>query len=294
MAAPSLAPVEPTPDAVARLVDRLVELRYLALYGGRLAARAAAETMVERLRPQLRLVEAAEVGRAWVFPEGLDLGVLDVELPDLAAAGALRGLLADLARAEDRAGLTASVRPHDPAREAFVRDGGFEVMSTQMRLDLATPPAPEERVRLRTMTAPEYDSWFAGQVETYARERQEAGEPGQAALANARETFAGLLPDGLASPEQHLFVGLEGETVVGHLWVGSNRPTHWVYDVVVRPSQRRQGLGAGLMRSGARWSHASGAAAIGLNVFGHNSGARALYDRLGYEVTEVVHRLDLR
>ena len=294
MAELSLVPVEPTPDEVGRLVDRLVELRFLGLYGGRLAARAAAEAMVQRLRPQLRLVEAAGVGRAWVFPEGVDLGVLDVELPKLAAAGTLRGLLADLARAEDRAGLTASVRPRDPAREAFVLDGGFEVLATQMRLDLDTPPAPEERVRLRTMTAAEYDSWFDGQVETYARERQEAGEPAEAALVNARETFAELLPDGLASPDQHLFVGLEGETVVGHLWIGTNRPTHWVYDVVVRASQRRQGLGAGLMRAGARWSHAAGAAAIGLNVFGHNSGARALYDRLGYEVTEVVHRLDLR
>lgn len=294
MAELSLVPVEPTPDEVGRLVDRLVELRFLGLYGGRLAARAAAEAMVERLRPQLRLVEAARVGRAWVFPEGVDLGVLDVELPDLAAAGTLRGLLADLSRAEDRAGLTASVRPGDPAREAFVRDGGFQVVATQMRLDLGTPPAPEERVRLRTMTEAEYASWFDGQVETYARERQDAGEPAEAAVVNAQETFAELLPAGLASPDQHLFVGLEGETVVGHLWIGTNRPTHWVYDVVVRPSQRRQGLGAALMRAGARWSHAAGAAAIGLNVFGHNSGARALYDRLGYEVTEVVHRLDLR
>lgn len=294
MAELRLVPVEPTPAAVARLVDRLVELRFLSLYGAPLAARAAAESLVERLRPELRLVEAAGVGSAWLLPEGADLAVLDVELQDLAAAGRLRDLLCELARAEGRAGLTASVGPHDVSRERFVHDGGFQVMATQMRLDLAGPPPSEERVRLRAMTPAEYDGWVAGQVESYARERQRSGEPGEAALDNARATFAQLLPDGLASPDQHLFVGLDGETVVGHLWIGTNRPTHWVYDVRVRPSQRRQGLGAGLMRAGARWSHAAGASAIGLNVFGHNRGARALYDRLGYQVTEVVLRRDLR
>lgn len=294
MAELTLVPVEPTPVAVGRLVDRLVELRFRSLYGGQLAARAAAESLVERLRPDLRLVEAGGVGSAWLLPEGADLAVVDLELLDLAAAGRLRRLLAELARAEGRAGLTASVGAQDAAREAFVRDAGFEVMATQMRLDLTSPPPPEERVHLRAMTPAEFDGWVAGQVESYARERERAGEPGEAALANARSSFAQLLPDGVASPDQHLFVGLEGETVVGRLWIGTDRPTHWVYDLRVRPSQRRQGLGAGLMRAGARWSHAAGAAAIGLNVFGHNRGARALYDRLGYQVTEVVHRLDLR
>jgi GNAT superfamily N-acetyltransferase len=67
----------------------------------------------------------------------------------------------------------------------------------------------------------------------------------------------------------------------------------FVYDVEVFEDERRKGYGAGLMNAAAVWSRDHGHRAIGLNVFAHNTGARALYDRLGYRITLDYRALDL-
>ena len=47
------------------------------------------------------------------------------------------------------------------------------------------------------------------------------------------------------------------------------------------------------MRLGALWARDRGSHALGLNVFGYNDAARALYERLGYAVTEEFVALEL-
>ena len=60
----------------------------------------------------------------------------------------------------------------------------------------------------------------------------------------------------------------------------------FVYDVEVRPRPAPQGLRRrDHERRRAVWCRDQGHPALGLNVFAHNPGARALYDRLGYRVT---------
>jgi GNAT superfamily N-acetyltransferase len=63
--------------------------------------------------------------------------------------------------------------------------------------------------------------------------------------------------------------------------------------VVVAEGHRRKGYGEAIMNAGARWCQERDIFALGLNVFGHNPGARALYDKLGYVVTEDYRALDL-
>ena len=67
----------------------------------------------------------------------------------------------------------------------------------------------------------------------------------------------------------------------------------FVYDVEVDESQRRKGYGAAIMNAGALWCRDQGHPVLGLNVFAHNPGARALYDRLGYQVTQDYRTLDV-
>ena len=98
--------------------------------------------------------------------------------------------------------------------------------------------------------------------------------------------MAAQLPDGLSTANHHFFVGMVDGERVGTLWLATERPMAFVYDVVVDEDQRRRGYGAGLMRAGAVWARARGAHALGLNVFGYNRGAKTLYDRLGYHVVE--------
>ena len=66
-----------------------------------------------------------------------------------------------------------------------------------------------------------------------------------------------------------------------------------LYDIEVRPEQRRRGYGGEILDAGARAAVELGAEVLGLNVFGHNHGARALYENAGYAVTEQTFRVAL-
>jgi ribosomal protein S18 acetylase RimI-like enzyme len=80
----------------------------------------------------------------------------------------------------------------------------------------------------------------------------------------------------------------EGEDV-GSLWLGpklGGPPSAWyVFDILVHEAVRRRGVGREAMLLGEREVHAHGGTELGLNVFGHNPGARALYESLGYIAT---------
>ncbi|WP_139980941.1 GNAT family N-acetyltransferase [Nocardioides litoris] len=277
------------PDTTA-LLARLQRRRYAHEHGDPEAALGAARALLERLGEHgqvLHVLRGADVvGELLVRDHGAEQGVVDVVLDDPADAPVVCRLVEQRARAAGAGRLTVTVSPGDPVAAALVAGGGFSVAATQMRLDLAAEPPPEPVVSLVPMDEAGFAAWEAEEVESYAAERARSGEDPERALQVSREQHAELLPEGLATPHHHFFVGLVDGAPVGTLWLCTEKPTAFVFDVVVDEAHRRRGYGAGLMRAGARWARDHGALAIGLNVFGHNHGARALYDRLGYVVTE--------
>lgn len=83
----------------------------------------------------------------------------------------------------------------------------------------------------------------------------------------------------------------EGGAAVGMLWF----PVHeragarvaYVYDVAIRPEQQRRGLASAAFAALEGEARRRGLTGIGLHVFGHNPGARALYEKLGYAATDI-------
>ena len=102
-----------------------------------------------------------------------------------------------------------------------------------------------------------------------------------------------LLPDGVDTSGQHLWAAYDGDTPVGILWIAVNGPKAFIYDIEVREDQRRRGYGREVLDAGGRAAVDLGATALGLNVFGHNDGALALYERAGYATTEQSFRIPL-
>jgi ribosomal protein S18 acetylase RimI-like enzyme len=280
------------------LVTHLVQRRFLGEQDDPDRARDAAAALVGRIaeRTSYRDVDAdGEVaGGVWLVEERDDLAVLVLHLADTSLAPAVREHVRELAVAAGARRLTIGVWPDDPAAGAFVEGAGFEVSAVQMRLDLGGTLPTEEVVVVEPMDEATFEVWQADEVATYAEERTRAGETPERALEVAREQHAELLPDGLATEHQHFFVGRVDGEQVGMLWIGTERPLAFVYLVAVDAAHRRRGYGAGLMRGGALWVQARGGHALGLNVFGYNHGARALYDRLGYRVTELFMTRELR
>jgi ribosomal protein S18 acetylase RimI-like enzyme len=84
-----------------------------------------------------------------------------------------------------------------------------------------------------------------------------------------------------------LFAAVEREAWLG-VAVGSHERgrdhTH-LFAMWVEPEARRRELGTGLVRAVVAWSAARGAGSVRLGVTESNAGARAFYERLGFEDT---------
>jgi ribosomal protein S18 acetylase RimI-like enzyme len=149
-------------------------------------------------------------------------------------------------------------------------------------------------VRLRAMTTGEFDAWVPAAIEEYAGDHMRMWSmPADTALDLATKQFAELLPDGVDTADHFIFIGeADGppDSRVGILWLfipSDGKSSAFVYDVAVEPSARGKGYGRGLMLAAEEFAAAKGATAIRLHVFGDNSVARALYDSLGYEATNI-------
>jgi ribosomal protein S18 acetylase RimI-like enzyme len=150
---------------------------------------------------------------------------------------------------------------------------------------------------LREMTPAEVASHIARIMDGYVEERIGAGEDPEGARASSAEQWAILFPDDRPADGQHLMHVLDGDDVVGLLWLG--RPlsgpasTWYVFFVEVNPDQRGRGYGHAAMEAAEAWTRERGGTRIGLNVFGPNVVARALYDALGYQVMATAMYKDL-
>jgi len=66
-----------------------------------------------------------------------------------------------------------------------------------------------------------------------------------------------------------------------------------VMDIEIREEFRRRGYGRATMLLAEEAARNHGATYLGLNVFGHNPNARALYESLGYESQSIRMRKPL-
>jgi ribosomal protein S18 acetylase RimI-like enzyme len=164
-------------------------------------------------------------------------------------------------------------------------------------------------VRLEPMTEEQYVEYRASAEAEYGRNIAASGAMAESdARAQAAEDFARLLPDGLRS-EGHVFFsaydvaadperGGEAHDAVGMLWLHlEEKSDGWHafgYDLEVREDLHRQGYGRAVMVAAEQECRERGVVAVRLNVFGFNRGAQALYELMGFEVTNVLmtKRLD--
>jgi RimJ/RimL family protein N-acetyltransferase len=111
---------------------------------------------------------------------------------------------------------------------------------------------------------------------------------------NASKELEGLLPKGTSTPG-HFLYAVRDESVpveVGMVWIsprnsGAGRSL-WIYDIVVYERFRRRGYASRILHLVEEKARQLGADRVELHVFGHNRGARALYEKLGYTPTSIV------
>ncbi len=164
-----------------------------------------------------------------------------------------------------------------------------EVNATRMLCDLNTHPSgPASDVELTDMDENEFADFFAGERESYARSIADSGfATYEEALVESEKQLGELMPDGRETKDQFFYVGRVRGQRVGMLWLcvtsDGGGPRAYVYNVEVDEPFRGRGHGRGLMLAAEHVARAHGCRHIGLNVFGFNHVARALYESLGYE-----------
>lgn len=150
-------------------------------------------------------------------------------------------------------------------------------------------------VTLIPISETDYNAWFDNLVREYAAEKVKAGNwPEEGSLQRSIEETKRLLPDGPSSKDAYLFTVLDRETheKVGVIWfsVISEPPPRaaFIYDFLIYEPYRRKGYGAQAMLAVEEKVQEQGVDTISLHVFGHNLPARRLYEKVGYEVTNVI------
>jgi ribosomal protein S18 acetylase RimI-like enzyme len=140
-------------------------------------------------------------------------------------------------------------------------------------------------VRLEPMTEDQYRPWRAQVEANFAQSLAASGQSAPEAARDAADKYAQLLPDEFATPGHRFWYAYDGDRQVGFLWVQVTRGSAFVYNIAVEPDVRRRGYGRAIMLAAEHWCHDNAVTRIGLHVFAHNTGARALYEQLGFSET---------
>ncbi len=217
--------------------------------------------------------------------------------PQLRGRGLARPLVAwARQRAAESGGsrMSAALAPGEVAGEALF--GAYPLRAQQMVKDVADGVTPPAGVAGRPMTEAEFGAWRDGQIAEHAAELADSGSVSAAdAHDRAVASIDELLPGGRPTDGDSFRCVVHGGQVVGTIWLrhGFLPGVGFVFGVDVTPAHRGRGFGRAAMLVGEQVAAAAGEAQLGLNVYGHNTVARRLYDSLGYQVVERYHSDDL-
>ncbi|WCH46445.1 GNAT family N-acetyltransferase [Lysinibacillus sp. OF-1] len=147
-------------------------------------------------------------------------------------------------------------------------------------------------ISLKPMNQEEFKQYISYAIEDYAKDKIASGNWSEDEAINlSRESFERLLPNGEKTENNHLLSIFHGDILVGMIWISQKAPKNpnegFIYDFVIFEQYQGQGYGKKAMKEAEIIAKELGMNKIGLNVFGHNKIARGLYEKMGYEITNI-------
>lgn len=148
-------------------------------------------------------------------------------------------------------------------------------------------------LRMIQMSAGDFEKFREASVLEYASELSKSADlEFKEAHRKALTSFEALLPDGIETKKNHFYKLTDGaEQILGHLWFSirdvMGKETLFICDISVRPEARGKGCGTFMLSWLEGEARRLGQKEISLHVFGHNQGAIKLYERAGYEITNL-------
>lgn len=142
------------------------------------------------------------------------------------------------------------------------------------------------------MNQEEFKQYINYAIEDYAKDKIASGNWSEGeAMDLSRESFERLLPEDEKTENNYLFSIFHNDNLVGMIWISQKAPTNpnegFIYDFVIFEQYQGQGYGKKALKEVEITAKELGMNKIGLNVFGHNKIARSLYEKMGYEITNI-------
>jgi len=148
-------------------------------------------------------------------------------------------------------------------------------------------------IQLVPKTEKEFQTYLKEGTARYAEDNVKAGYWKKTdALKKSIEEYNKLLPQGLATPKQHLFtIMTDNKKSVGTIWIAedhrSETPTGFIYDLFIKEPYRGKGLATQAMLLLEEKAKQLGLKMLCLHVFAFNTNAKHLYEKLGYQITSM-------
>lgn len=146
-------------------------------------------------------------------------------------------------------------------------------------------------ITLVPMDEKDFQKYLESSIKDYAEEKVKSGNWAEAeAFERSRQEFKTYLPQGLNSPNNYLFKIVDDSipVPVGILWIALLRGSEFfVFDIRIDAHYQRRGYGKQAMLLAEKEVLSHGGDRLSLHVFGHNTSARALYEKLGYIITNI-------
>jgi ribosomal protein S18 acetylase RimI-like enzyme len=144
------------------------------------------------------------------------------------------------------------------------------------------------------MTDAEFQPYREKLIRGYAGEKASAGYWSvEESLSRSEHEISHLLPDGLTT-RNHYLLSIRDSALaknIGILWFAvvneGGQSSAFIYDFEIDVDLRGKGYGMQALQALEQKVKALGLDKISLHVFGYNHTARALYEKLGYQMVNI-------
>jgi ribosomal protein S18 acetylase RimI-like enzyme len=150
--------------------------------------------------------------------------------------------------------------------------------------------------KLEPIQQEDFEPFLEREIRGYAEDHVRNGNwPAEGAIERSRQEFESLLPDGIHSKDQFVWSIIDEENSnVGVLWVQVKDQKAFIYDFVIDEAMRGKGYGKQALIAMDEKLKAMNVESVGLHVFGDNITAQELYKKMGYKITGIHMKKELK
>lgn len=154
----------------------------------------------------------------------------------------------------------------------------------------------KSEVKLESLQQEDFEQFLERGIREYAEDHVRNGNwPAEGALERSRNEFEHYLPDGIHTKDQYLWSLLDQESNrVGVLWVQIKDQKAFIFDFQIDEEFRGKGFGKQALKAMDEKLKSLNIESVALHVFGDNATAQELYGKMGFRITGIHMKKDLK